>query len=454
MFIRGHIMKRFSKIMALGLATTIMMSGLIACGKKQVEEPPVGDTADVVEDLVAPDVDRRKTEQEEVTIRTVSQFGGADPSAQVYQTLLTDFQTENPEITVEDESGTVDQEWKAKIATDFAADNQADVIYTFTGLEAKLMIEQEKVVPLDEIRSEFPDYGSNIFQDALKSVKEFDGNTYAIPVRGFYQGLFVNKILFEENDIDLPSDWEKMELAIETFKNNNILPIAAALGDQPDYWVDHLILSQGGLKAHSNQDIASVKEEWVAGLEYLKTLYDMGAFPKDTHSTKEDIITGMFVKGEAAMLLGDNRVIEKLDNPDNFTVLPLPVLPGGRVDEGAVISGFSAGWYITRSAWEDPAKRTAAVKFVEAMTRTEAIEEFVASGERPSADVGQIEGLAAVAFDGLAMQVSASEMHRPINSWLGKPAWEQLLNLVPAMARGQEDIAGVVDKIITLDKEQ
>lgn len=441
-------MKKFSKIIALGLATTMFGSALVGCGKKEVDAPPAEDETPDVEDVVEDEPE--DDEQEEVTIRTVSQFGGTDPSAEVYEAILEQFREDNPKITVEDESATADEAWKAKVATDFAAGNEPDVIFTFTGVDAKVMIEQGKVVSLDEIRAEFPDYASNISEGVLNSVQEFDGNTYAVPVRGFYEGLFVNKALLDEYDLELPTDWEKMETAISTLKENGIVPIAAALGHQPHYWIEHLILSQGGVEAHKNQDIAAVKDEWVAGLEYFKTLYDMGAFPEDTNSTDNDIIVELFNKGDAAMLLEGNWAIGGFDNVDDITVIPLPVVPGGKADQSDIISGFSTGWYITTKAWEDPAKRAAAVKYISAMTATDAIGDFVAAGGTPSADVGEVEGLPAAAIDGFKMQADAANMDMPIDSWLAKPAWDKLLSSISGIATGAEDIGTVVDEVITL----
>lgn len=429
-------MKRFSKILALGLATTMMGSVLIGCGK--TEKPHEAPADEPGTEEVAYE---EESEEQPVTLRTVSQFGGTDPAAAVYQAILEDFRADNPKITVEDESVTVDEAWKAKVATDFAAGNEPDVIFTYTGIDAKVMIEQGKIVSLEEIREKFPDYASNISEGILNSVQEFDGNTYAVPVRGFYEGLFINKPIFEAYGLDLPTDWEKLEIAVQVLRENDIVPIAATLGERPDYWIEHLILSQGGIKVHRNQDMAAVKEDWVAGLGHFKTLYDMGAFPEDTNTASNDVMTELFGKGDAAMLLDGNWAIGTFDNPDDVTVIPVPVVPGGVADPSDIIGGFPAGWYITRKAWEDPAKRSAAVKYITAMTSTESIEAFVT------------EGSASVAADGLAMQANAASMDYPIHSWLAESAWDKLLSEIPGIATGETDISSLVDQVIKLNQD-
>ena len=47
------------------------------------------------------------------------------------------------------------------------------------GHDTKTMIERGQLVSLDVIRTEFPDYASNISEGILKSVHEFDGRTYS-----------------------------------------------------------------------------------------------------------------------------------------------------------------------------------------------------------------------------------------------------------------------------------
>lgn len=438
-------MKKFYKVIALGLATMIMGSTFVGCGKKQETNQPTEPKQNV-------EVQEPEKELEKVTLRTVSQFGGTDPTAETYEAKLEEFKSEYSHITVEDESGTADEAWKAKVATDFAAGNEPDVIFTFTGIDAKVIIEQDKVVSIEEIRKEYPEYASNISEGVLKSVVEFDGNTYAVPVRGFYEGLFVNKEMFHEYGLELPTDWGKFETAIQVLNEKGKIPVAAALGHIPHYWIEHLILSQGGVEVHKNQEVATVKDEWAKGLEYFKTLHDMGAFPKDTNSTNNDIVTELFKNEEAAMLLDGNWAIGGFPEPDKITVLPLPTVPGGKKDPSDIISGFSTGWYITRKAWDDPAKRDAAVKFVEKMTATETIAEFVASGGTPSADVGDVAGLPSTAILGFKMQASAKNMDMPIDSWLAKPAWDKLVSKIPSIATGKEDPAAVLDEVISLSK--
>ena len=439
-------MNKFSKIILLGLAITIMGNMVVGCSKKETMEKQTKQAELVMEIEKGPVTNHEET----VTLRTASQFGGLDPAKEIYEAKLDAFKNENPNIFVEDESGVAGQMWKAKVATDFLVNNEPDVLYTFTGKNAESIIEQGKVVSIGEIRKEYPQYASNILESILKLVEEFDGNTYAVPVRGYYEGLFINKAIFNEYGLALPTDWEKLETAIITLNEKGIVPIAAALGQAPDHWIEHLILSQGGVEIGKNTDIMAVKRHWVKGLEYFKILYDLGGFPKDTNVMSNEQAIGLFANGDAAMLLEKSQVTSQFKNSDDIMVLPFPTVPGGKKDPSHILSDFEAGWYITKKAWDDPARRVAAVKFIEKMTSTETIADFVRLGGTPAADLGEEkEGLSAE-VSSFKILAHGGTMSRPMGSWLSKPAWDQLISQILDIATGQEETRSVVDGVITL----
>ena len=118
----------------------------------------------------------------------------------------------------------------------------------------------------------------------------------------------------------------------------------------------------------------------------------MGAFPFDTATTQHELIQAQFINKQAAMYIDGSWTVGAMTNPDNVVILPIPSTGNGKTDVTQMIASFSSGFYITRKAWDDPAKRDTAVKFVQAMTSTESIAEFVtvAGGGSPAAVVDQV----------------------------------------------------------------
>lgn len=425
-------MKKFSKVLALGLATTMLGGVFVGC--TQTDKKSSGP----------------------VTLKTVSMFGGTDPNAVTYEKLQKEFQAANGNIVLQDESATADETWKASVITDFSAGNEPDVLHYFTDVSANPIIEQNKVVSIDEIRKEYPNFASHISDAAKNAAKNSNGITHAVPTHGFYEALYVNEDLFKDNGIDLPTDWAKFEAAVEKFAALGITPISVALGDIPHYWIEHLILAEGGVDDHGNKDIAAVRDTWINGLNYFKTLGEKGAFPVDTAATRNDVVQTAFLNGEAAMFLDGSWAIGALQENPSIIPMAIPPTGNGKNDGKQFVSGFSVGFYITRQAWDDPQKRDAAVKYVEYMTSKDAITQYVtmAGGGAPAAEIGELPGLSKLAQAGSMLVGGASAVNMPIDSWLSKPAWDYLRQNVPLIAAGQVDTAQVVDEVIRLSDEQ
>ncbi|MGL6173909.1 MAG: ABC transporter substrate-binding protein [Cellulosilyticaceae bacterium] len=451
-------MKKFSKVIALGVTATMMGSLFVGCSSTdQTTSAPAAEkqaeaTPEKKEEPAKEEPAKEEPKVENVTIKTVSMFGGTDPMAGIYKESVDKFMAANPNVKVEDSSATADEQWKSNVLTDFAAGNEPDVIFFFTDVNSKTLVEQGKVVSIEEIRKEYPDYASNILPAALDSAKCVDGNQYAVPVRGYYEGIFCNKDLFDKYNLELPTTWENLEKAITTFSENNVTPIAAALSHIPHYLIEHFILAEGGVAEHSNQDIAAVKDTWVNGLTLFKTFNDMGAFPKDAATTKHEIVQTQFANKEAAMFIDGNWAIGNMTDQENTVLVPFPGVGNGKKDPSEIIGGFSSGYYITKKAWDDPAKRDAAVKFVESMTTTELIKGFVsaAGGGSAAADIGVIDGFTPLAISGSDMAVKATAVDAAIDSWLNKAAWDYLLSKAPGIAAGKEQPTAVVDEVIRI----
>lgn len=440
-------MKKFSKVFSVGLTGIMIATSLVGCGTQSTTQ-----TAKTPTPVDAQKETEKPTES--VTLRTVSMFGGTDPMKEIYDASIQTFMKDNMNIKVQDESATADEQWKSKVLIDFAAGNEPDVIFFFTDVNAQSLVEQNKVVSVEEIQAHYPEYASNITQAAMESAKYAgDSKNYAVPVRGYYEGIFCNQTLFDKYNLELPTTWENLEKAIKTFKENDVIPFAAALGHVPHYFIEHFLLAEGGVTDHSNKDIAAVKETWVNGLTLFKTFADMGAFPIDTATSKHELQQQAFNDGKAAMFLDGSWAIGGMTDQDNTVIVPMPSVGNGKKDPSEIIAGFSAGYYITKKAWDDPVKREAAVKFIQSMTTTPLIKEFVvaAGGGAPAADIGEVDGLSKVAASGSKLAGEATAVDGAVDGWLSKQAWDYLLGKVPVIAVGREEASAVVDKIIEIE---
>lgn len=114
--------KKVLSLLLVGAMTTSMLAG---CGSSKTDEATnTENNTSETEVAEAENTDVKNP----VTIKTVSMFGGTDPNAVVYEAIIEEFMKEYDYITVEDNSQSSDEDWKASVAADFAVGNEPDVI--------------------------------------------------------------------------------------------------------------------------------------------------------------------------------------------------------------------------------------------------------------------------------------------------------------------------------------
>lgn len=318
-------------------------------------------------------------EPNRVVLRTVSMSGGTNPGAGVYGEIRLEFMMENPDIFIEDDSQSSDEQWKTGIVTDFAVGNEPDVLQFFTDATANQLVAMDKFVTVEEIREVYPDYAADTLDWALELAANADGVSRAVPTTGFWEGLYVNEDLFEEYGLPLPTDWLSFVQAVEVFRENGIVPVACALSNVPHYWLEYLLLYTAGEKDYLEPG-SEPPESWMRAVELFGTLREMGAFPEDTDSITNEYAAELFERKEAAMFLEGSWYLPGVKDREHTLVLPFPGVPDQKMQPGAVISGMTSGFYITRKAWNDPKKRDAAVRYVMAHTCQEAVQRYYDDG--------------------------------------------------------------------------
>lgn len=329
-----------------------------------------------------------------VDLNVTTTFAGEDGNAQNFKDAVAAWE-EKTGNTVNDASATADETFKARVLTDFETGADPDVLFFFNGADANALVEAGKVVSIEEIRKEYPDYASNMDDERI-AASLVDGEKYAVPVNGYWESLFVNTEILEAAEVEIPGADYTMEQFMadcEKIKEAGYTPIAAALGNIPHYWWEFSIFNHTGPQNHLTMP-ASVEDEngqaWVAGMEDIKALYEAGYFPENTLSATDDETFAMFMDSKAAFLIdgswkvggivsacqSDPEDAESLDQEklDKFTVTYVPGTEARKATD--LIGGLSMGYYISRAAWEDEDRQAAAVDFVSYMTSNEMVAKF------------------------------------------------------------------------------
>ena len=387
------------KVISMMLAGAMVLS-VTACGGKEDSaqtgtntesagaETDAGAAADAGADTGA-------AEQEgPVELVVTTTFAGEDSNAQNYKDAVKAWEAETGNSVV-DTSATADETFKTRVATDFETGSEPDVLFFFNGADSNSFIEAGKVVSIDEIRAAYPDYASNMNEDLI-TASLVDDKKYAVPANGYWEAMFVNTEVLDAAGVAMPgADYtmDQFKADCEKIKAAGYAPIAAALGNIPHYWWEFAIFNNQSPDTHL--EVPSSVEDangqaWVAGMNDIKELYELGYFPDNTLSATDDETFAMFTDSKAAFLIDGSWKVGGIvgscqSDPEDPSTLDTEKLakfdvtyvPGkGSRKATDLVGGLSSGYYITRKAWDDPDKRAAAVNFVEYMTSDTVVPAF------------------------------------------------------------------------------
>lgn len=375
---------------------SVMVISLTACGNSS--DAPVADTPAAEEEAEAPAAEAPAEEEAAsgapVKLNVTTTFAGEDGNAQNFKDAVAAWEAETGN-TVADASATSDETFKTRVVTDFETGSEPDVLFFFNGADANPFIEAGKVVSIDDIRAEYPEYASNMNDDLIAD-SLVDGKKYAVPVNGFWEAMFVNTEVLDAAGVSMPGadyTWDQFKEDCQKIKDAGYAPIACALGNIPHYWWEFSIFNHTSPETHL-QVPESVDSEggqaWVAGMNDIRELYELGYFPDNTLSATDDETFAMFMDGKAAFLIDGSWKVGGIVNscqsdPEDPSTLDAEKLAKfdvtyvpGQGDRKAtdLIGGLSMGYYISTKAWEDPDTRAAAVSFVEYMTSDELVPVF------------------------------------------------------------------------------
>lgn len=410
-------------------------------------------------------------EAEPVELNVTTTFAGEDGNAQNFKNAVDAWCAETGN-TVADTSATSDETFKTRVITDFETGSEPDVLFFFNGADANSFIEAGKVISIEDIRAEYPDFAGNM-NDELIADSLVDGKKYAVPVNGYWEAMFVNTEVLEAAGVEMPGADYTMEMFkadCEKIKEAGYTPIAAALGNIPHYWWEFAIFNHNTPENHLNVP-ASIDDAqaWIDGMNDIKELYELGYFPQNTLSATDDETFAMFTESKAAFLIDGSWKVGGIvsacqsdpEDPstldaDKLAKFDVTYVPGnGDRKATDLIGGLSMGYYITTKAWEDPAKREAAVSFVSYMTSDEIVPVFAqhtasALKNAPAVDESQFN----------ALQVKAMEMMSGVTSLTG--AVQDLFmgdcrvstfDGMPEIVTGKVDAKDAVEEGLTLYNE-
>lgn len=398
------------------------------------------------------------TAETPVTIDVITTYAGEDTNTGNYQTAIKIWQEETGNI-INDTSSAVTETFKARVISGFEMGSEPDVLFYFNGVDSNPFVEAGKVVSIDKIRSVYPNYATNM-KDSMMGASPVDGKNYSVPANGYWEALYVNKVVCQKAGVDIPTadtTWDEFMETCQKVKDAGYIPIAASFAEIPHYWFEFCIFNYLDPATHGILPQTLDDEHgqaWVNGITDMKTIYESGFLPPNTLSATDDETFQLFVDGKAAFLVDGSWKVggieEAADNINNFTVTYVP--GKNRRKSTDIIYGLSSGWYITRKAWEDPEKQKACVDFVTYMTSDEMVSKFASVSATALKNGTQVDGsaLSSLALRGLSMVEGATGMAGAVQDQVTQEQRAPIFNGMPDIVTGKIEVADAVQKTIDL----
>ena len=230
-----------------------------------------------------------------------------------------------------------------------------------------------------------------VYNTYLNSFKNEDGSVNWLPVCADAHGFVVNRSLFEQYGIPLPTDYESFVSACQAFEKVGIRGFTA------DYTYDYtcmetlqglsaaeLTTTDGRRWRTAYSDPASTARVGLDDTVWPGAFERMAQFIQDTHLTADDLalnyddVTGMFRNGEIAMYFGSSAGV-KMFQDEGIDTIFLPFF--SQNGEKWIMTTPYFQIALNRDLEQDTARREKAMKVLNVMLSEEAQSRIVADGQ-------------------------------------------------------------------------
>ena len=230
-----------------------------------------------------------------------------------------------------------------------------------------------------------------VYNTYLNSFKNEDGSVNWLPVCADAHGFVVNRSLFEQYGIPLPTDYESFVSACQAFEKVGIRGFTA------DYTYDYtcmetlqglsaaeLTTTDGRKWRTAYSDPASTERVGLDDTVWPGAFERMAQFIQDTHLTADDLalnyddVTGMFRNGEVAMYFGSSAGV-KMFRDEGIDTIFMPFF--SQNGEKWIMTTPYFQIALNRDLEQDNARREKAMKVLNVMLSEEAQSRIVADGQ-------------------------------------------------------------------------
>lgn len=330
------------------------------------------------------------------------------------------------------------------VDTQLSAEEGPDIICESPGFALK-HARLGYLEPLDELGANYSTAGTSVYS--------YDGSIYALPGISWFEGIYFNKALFEENSIELPKTFEEYIEVCKKFQELGIVPLAAGLKSwEPMLKNSMAYVAAEYLSTDEGKDFGekyrngevTLDGTWNSYLETWSTMITEGIYTTDMTGIEHDQALEQFATGQAAMFCSGpwdyDTIMSK--NPD----LQLDMMPfyGSSESDGWLIGGPGCGFAVNANS----ENKEAAMKIVEAIST---VEGQAALWENNQGGSSYLEGASfelPEAYTSAASALNAGNVYCPWNEWgAAAPAHETYGTEFQSYLLGEQDLSTTLQNV-------
>jgi len=360
------------KSFVVTMAAALSLSLLAGCGAGGADNASGG---------AAPKADAGKS-GEKVKLSIWHNYTGEDLRAKTMRSLIDQYKKDHPNVEL-DVQGIPPDGYRPRLKTVAAANEMPDLFVMWPGVMTKEFVSGDLLQPINELLDSKQDWKNNFMPGSFDDFT-IDGKTYSAPMALSPTSiLFYNKEIFNKYNVQPPKTWDDMMKLVDTFKKNNVTPIA--LGNKAAWVAQSSILSsladrvtgtEWFLKAVDQNGAKFTDPEFVQSLTYLQQLGKAGAFQDGFNSIDNTQMEQMFAQGKAAMMIDGGWALTNLaanaskEALANMAVTVLPSMPNGKGDPNTLAGVVGTGLGMSKKV--AGAQKQAAYDLIYALSGPEA----------------------------------------------------------------------------------
>ncbi|MFB5662366.1 ABC transporter substrate-binding protein [Alteribacillus sp. HJP-4] len=320
----------------------------------------------------------------EVNLRVLHSFSGSQPQAPVIEPTLEQFDEENENVSLDIQTAP-GNDILDQLRTEMSAGDPPDVFTHWGMRRVENYIKNDLIPDLSDMIEEDDEMTDRYIEDAYNPV-EYQGGVYGLPFQAYSYYMMINKDLFEEHNVDIPTTYDELVAAVEQFKEAGLIPFAAN-----NHSARYMMLTWFAQKNDTQSMIsyATAEEPFGEDLEdaaaKVAGLSAMGAFPEGYQSLETAQSFELFNQEQSPMFYQHSWTAGEIDPEmeEKYEVIPFPL--GDQDSTSTTIAGTGHFAYMSKEAYEDPEKREAAWELIKEIAGPEVGKGFVEDISNPTA---------------------------------------------------------------------